>query len=129
MLAGSHWTEHRVPDGGVGKGNEGAEGVCSPIVGSNTVYRPDPPHQSSQELDQQSKNTNGGTQGSSHICGRGWLCWTAVGGAALGPEKFPCSSVGECQGRKVGVGGWHLHRGIGRENDTGDFQRGDLERG
>ena len=32
--------------------------------------------------------------------------WTSVGRAALGPEGIPCPSVGECQGRKAGVGGW-----------------------
>jgi hypothetical protein len=30
----------------------------------------------------------------------------AVGGEALGPEGVRCSSVGECQGGKTGVGGW-----------------------
>jgi hypothetical protein len=34
MLAAKHWTEHRVSDGGVGEGTEGAEGVCSPVVGA-----------------------------------------------------------------------------------------------
>ena len=31
MLAANHWTERGVPDGGVGEGTEGAEGVCSPM--------------------------------------------------------------------------------------------------
>jgi hypothetical protein len=31
MLTANHWTEHRVPDGEVEEGTEGAEGVCSPI--------------------------------------------------------------------------------------------------
>jgi hypothetical protein len=26
----NHWTEHRVPDGGVGEGTEGVEQVCNP---------------------------------------------------------------------------------------------------
>jgi hypothetical protein len=59
-----------------------------------------------------------------------WPCWTSVGGAALGPENVQCHSVGECQGRKWGVGGWvgeHPHRG--REDWIGGFQRGDMERG
>ena len=34
MLTANHWTEHRVPDGGVGEGTEGAEGVCSPMEGA-----------------------------------------------------------------------------------------------
>jgi hypothetical protein len=29
-----------------------------------------------------------------------------VGREALGHVKAPCPSVGECQGREVGVGGW-----------------------
>jgi hypothetical protein len=62
--------------------------------------------QSSRGLDHQPKSTRGGTHGSSLICGRGWPCWTSVGGATLGPEGIRCSSVGECQGRKMGVGGW-----------------------
>ena len=33
MLAANHWTEHGVPDGGVGEGTEGAEEVCSPMGG------------------------------------------------------------------------------------------------
>ena len=31
MLSANHWTECGVPDGGVGEGIEGAEGVCSPM--------------------------------------------------------------------------------------------------
>ena len=33
-IAANYWTECRVPDGGVGKGTEGAEGVCSPVEGA-----------------------------------------------------------------------------------------------
>jgi hypothetical protein len=29
-----------------------------------------------------------------------------VGGVALGPVVVQCPSVGECQGRKIGAGGW-----------------------
>ena len=29
-----------------------------------------------------------------------------MGGEALGPVKARCTSVGECQGGEVGVGGW-----------------------
>jgi hypothetical protein len=43
---------------------------------------------------------------------------STMGEAAVGPVKAPCPSVGECQGRVAGVGGWlkeHLHRaGAGR---------------
>ena len=34
MIAVNHWTEHRVPDGGVEEGTEGAEGVCIPMEGA-----------------------------------------------------------------------------------------------
>jgi hypothetical protein len=56
-----------------------------------------------------------------------------VGRAALGPEGALCPSVGQCQGRKMEVGGWveeHPHRGGGGgEDGIEGFQRGDLERG
>ena len=42
--------------------------------------------QTSQELDHQPKSTHGEAHNSVHICGRGWPCWTSVGGAALGLE-------------------------------------------
>ena len=41
MLAVNHWTEHGVPNGGVGEGTEGAEGVCNPMGESNIVNWPD----------------------------------------------------------------------------------------
>lgn len=53
-------------------------------------------------------------------------------GEAHGPEGVQCPNVGECQGGKTGMGGWvgeHPHRGRGREDGTGSFQGGDLERG
>ena len=40
-----------------------------------------------------------------HAGDRGWPCGMPVGGAALKPEGVRCSSIEECQGRKVGVGG------------------------
>jgi hypothetical protein len=94
----NHWTEHRVPDGGVGEWTEGAEGGC------NRVNWPE--RQSSQGLAWQPKSAHGGTHGSSLICGREWPCWTSVGGAALGPEGVRCPSVGKFPGWKMGVGGW-----------------------
>jgi hypothetical protein len=36
MLADNHWTEHRVPNGGVRVRTEGAEGVCNPIERTKT---------------------------------------------------------------------------------------------
>jgi hypothetical protein len=50
-----------------------------------------------------------------------------VGGAVLGPEGLQCYSVGECQGRKVGVGGLvgeHPHRGMGRRVGVGGSRGG-----
>jgi hypothetical protein len=44
--------------------------------------------------------------------------------------RFP--SVGEYQGRKVGVGGWvreHPHRNRGRGYGIGGLQRGNQEKG
>jgi hypothetical protein len=72
--------------------------------------------QSSWGVDQQLKSTHGGTHDSGLIGGRGWPCWTLVGGAALGPEGVRCPSVVECQGGKAGV--WvrkypHSGRGTG----------------
>jgi hypothetical protein len=84
MLAANHWTKHRVPDGGAGEGNEGAEGVCSHIEGATVSTGQTP--RSYQGLDQQSNSTHGGTHDSGHVCGRGWPCWTSVEGMALGPE-------------------------------------------
>lgn len=34
MLTANHWTERGVSSGGVGEGTEGAEGVCSNMVGA-----------------------------------------------------------------------------------------------
>jgi hypothetical protein len=104
--------------------------------GSNSVNWPDscftlspPTPLSSQGRDHQPKSTHGATNGTGHICDRGWPCWTSVGGEALGPVKDRCLSVLECQGRKVGVGGWvkdHLHRGRRREGVSGgETWRGD----
>ena len=53
-------------------------------------------------------------------------------GEALGPMKARCPSVGECQGREAGVGGWvveHPHRSREREDGIRGFQRGNQERG
>jgi hypothetical protein len=49
-----------------------------------------------------------------------------MGGEALGPEKAGCLSVGECQEREVGVGGF-----ISREKGDGIgwFWRGNQEGG
>jgi hypothetical protein len=52
----------------------------------------------SQGLEHKPKNTYGVTHDAGHICGRGWPCWTSVGGEVLGPEGVQCPSIGECQG-------------------------------
>jgi hypothetical protein len=67
------------------------------------MNQPVPPE--SQGLNHQPKSTHGETYGPSCICSRGWPCGTSMGGEALGSEKAPCPTVGECQGRKAGVGG------------------------
>jgi hypothetical protein len=51
------------------------------------------------------KETHGGTHGSSCICSREWPNWSAMGGEALSPVKVLCPSIGECQGQEAGVGG------------------------
>ena len=63
------------------------------------------PH-SSQRLDHQLKNRHGGTHDSCLTCSRRWPCWTDVEGVVLGPEVVPCPIIRECQGVKIGVGGW-----------------------
>jgi hypothetical protein len=49
------------------------------------------------------------------------------GGTALDPVGMRHPRVGECQGRKVGVGGWvgeYPHRGKGRVYGIGGFSEG-----
>jgi hypothetical protein len=120
MLATNHWTEHRVPSGGVKERTEGAEGVWSTTIWTNQYP------QSSQGLNHQVKSTYGGTQGSSCICSRGWHCWTSVVGETLGPVKTWCPSIGECQDREAGVGGFVSR---GRGYGIGGFWSGNQERG
>jgi hypothetical protein len=52
---------------------------------NNNINQLDP--QNSQGLNHQPKSTHGGTNGSKHICSRGWPCWTSVGREALDPMK------------------------------------------
>ena len=42
MLTGNHWTECRVPDGGVGEGPKELKGFAAPWRGSKSVNWPDP---------------------------------------------------------------------------------------
>ena len=70
-------------------------------------------------------------QGSSHICSRGWPCWTSMGREALAPRKAPYPSVRECQGGEAGVNvqvGKHPHSIRRRKNGIGSFWRGNQER-
>jgi hypothetical protein len=69
MLTVKHWTEHWVPDGGVRKRTEGAEGVFHPI--ERTKISTNQTLQSSQGLNQQPKRTHGETYGFSLIGSRG----------------------------------------------------------
>ena len=76
-----------VPDGGVGEGTEGAGGggvSCSPMGGATLSTSQNT--RSFWGLDHKPNSTHGGTHSSSCTCGRGWLWWTSVGEAALGPE-------------------------------------------
>jgi len=67
MLAANHWTENRVPNGGIRERIEGAEGAC------NLIRTTIPTNQSSQGLNPYLKTTHGQTHGSSCIYSRGWL--------------------------------------------------------
>ena len=78
---GNHWTEHVVPNGGVGGQTGGAEGVCSPI-GRLMMSAKEMP-QGSQGLSHQPK----GTHGSSQRSGRGIPYWASVGKVVLCPVK------------------------------------------
>jgi hypothetical protein len=49
---------------------------------NDNINKPEPP--GLQELNHQSKCTHGGSHSSSHICCRGWHCWTSMRGEALG---------------------------------------------
>jgi hypothetical protein len=67
-----------IPDGEVGEGTEGAEGVCRPMEGATISTGQIP--KSSEELEHQQKNTNGGSHVYGRICGREWTRCASVGG-------------------------------------------------
>jgi hypothetical protein len=51
-----------------------------------------------------------------------------MGGEPLGPVKAQCPSVGECQGREAGVGGWRntlIEAGGGEGTFRGETRKGD----
>jgi hypothetical protein len=89
MLAANYWIEHWVPLEELEKGMKGLRGFCSPV--GQIPW-------SSKGLDHLPKNIHGGIYGSGHICGRGWPCWTLIGGVPLGPVGVQCLIVGEFQG-------------------------------
>jgi hypothetical protein len=64
---------------------------------------------------------DGAAHGFGCVCIRGWPCRTSVGGAAFGPVGIQCPSVGR-KGESRWVGE-HPHRGRGREDGLGDFQK------
>jgi hypothetical protein len=83
MLAANHWTEYRVPDGGIGEGTDKTEGVCSPMEGA-TVSTGQIPW-SSWGQDHQPKSTHGGIHGlAAHFQRMSLLA--SVGGVSLGPN-------------------------------------------
>jgi hypothetical protein len=130
MIAANHWTEHELPNGGLGERTKWAEGVCSPIEG--TTISIDQTLQSFQGLNHQLRSTHGGNHGSRRIRSRGYPCWTSMGGEALGSVKDWCPSVGEFKIEEAGVGRWvgeHPHRSRGRDNGIRCFQGGNQERG
>jgi hypothetical protein len=52
-----------------------------------------------------------------YVAEEGWPCQSSMRRETFGPVKARCPSVGECQGRHLGVGGrWgeHPHRSRGR---------------
>ena len=103
------------------KGLKELRGGCNPMDGA-TMSTDRTPIPSSQELHHHPKNTHGATRSAGCICDRGWPCWTSVGGEDLGPEGVQCPSVGECQGRRTGVGGSvgaHPHRCRRRDDGMG----------
>ena len=93
MLAAKHQTEQGDLNWGVRERAGGAERVCNPI-GKTTVSTYQTP-QSSQGLNHQPKNTNGGTHGSSCPCSRGWPYLASMREKALGPVKAWFPVVGE----------------------------------
>jgi hypothetical protein len=86
MLAANHWTEqgvpYRVPNGGIRKRTEAAEGVCNLIDRTTSQTS-----QGSQGLNDHQMSTHGGTHGSSSICNRGWPCWASMRGEGLDPVR------------------------------------------
>jgi hypothetical protein len=62
---------------------------------TNNINQLDP--WSSQGLNHQPKNTNGGTHGSSCICSRRWPFLASMGRETLGPVEAQCPRVGDAR--------------------------------
>jgi len=60
----------------------------------NNINQPEPPELPGTKPP--TKNTHGGTHGSSCICSTGWPCVASMRGEILCPMKAWCSIVGEC---------------------------------
>ena len=119
MLTANHWTKSGGPWRRRWRRYWRSRGGLQLHGGSNNVNQPDP--RSSWGVEHKPNSTHNSTHGSSHRCGRGWSCWTLVGGEALRPESVQCPSVGESQGGKTGVVKWRgstLIEAGGRGCDT-----------
>jgi len=68
MLIVNHWTESRVPNGGIRESIEWSEGVY------NLIRTAIPTNQSSQGLNHHPKSTQRQIHGSTCICSREWPC-------------------------------------------------------
>jgi hypothetical protein len=130
MLADNHWTEHRIPNGGALEGNEGAEGICSPIECHQART---PTH--TPELPGAGPPTKEYTWRDPWLQMHMWQRMTLLDISGrrgpCTPEGVRCLRVGVCDGKKTGVGGWSNNPHIGRRRGVGirDCPRGDLERG
>ena len=96
-----------VPDGGVGEGTDGAEGICRPMEGATV---------STDKILLKAptkKYTWRDPWRWPHMWQRMALL-DISGRRGLGPEGVQYPNVWECQDRKMGVDGWveeHTHRG------------------
>jgi hypothetical protein len=81
-----------VPNGEVRERTKGLKGVCNPIQRTTMST-----NQISQGLNHQPRRGHmEGTDGSNHVCSRGWPWMASMGREALGPMMARCSSVGKC---------------------------------
>ena len=88
MLTVSYWMDHRAPNGGARESTQGGKGVCNPI-GEQQYELTNTP-----EL-----LTLAAYVSKDGLVGHHWK------ERPIGLANFICSSTGELQGQKVGVGG------------------------